>query len=100
MIKTKPDAVIKGLDKATKTNDEEYSDNTKKALFEVVVKLADCEKATKQTLEKYNDAFSKYKLLSERVIEKKRENVFPTFPVVLSRIKDFYGEESKEFLIS
>lgn len=100
MIKTKPDAVIKGLDKATKTNDEEYSDNTKKALFEVVVKLADYEKATKQTLEKYNDAFSKYKLLSEKVVEKKRENVFPTFASVVTKIRDFYGEDSKEFLIS
>ena len=100
MLKAKPDAVIKGLDNAKKTNDENYSDNTKKALFEVVVKLADYEKVTKQTLVKYVNAFSKYKILSEKVIEKKRENVFPTFPVVLSRIKDFYGEESKEFLIS
>jgi hypothetical protein len=100
-----PKVVIQKIEEATHKHDSSkvYDINSKKTLYASLLKIIDSLsiKLPKKTRQQYEDQFNILKLKSkDKTDEKKEKEEVEDFDEYLKKIKDHYGEVSKEFVIA
>jgi hypothetical protein len=105
-----PSKVIQALDDAKTTRKPfgPYSLNSKKAYTQAVLRLSDLLSITlyKETEEAYNDAFQALKLDSREQTKARQETAKEskeealTYETYLPKVKEHFGEDSKEYLVA
>lgn len=95
--------LIETINTSTKPNGESYAINTKKSLFQMILYLIDNLHLpiTKTIKEHYKKQFEIYKISSSDETAKKQANttIIP-FDDYLEKIKDKFGVNSKEYVLS
>ena len=97
------DKIYYEIENAKMSNGELYSTDTKKAFYQAIVKIIDSLKifpATNPLRKKYTALFDLYKMKSAKENKvKQAEMVTKPYPVILAKVKEFYGENSKQYLL-
>jgi hypothetical protein len=95
--------IIEIINTATKPNEEPYSINTKKSLFQMILYLIDKLHLpiTKTIKEHYKKQFEIYKISSsDETAEKQANTTIISFDDYLKKVKDEFGVKSKEYALS
>jgi hypothetical protein len=95
--------LIEVINLSKKPNNEPYSVNTKKGLYQMILFLTDNLHIpiSSKIKQQYNKQFEIYKISSSDHTKEKQENVLiPSFDDYLKFIKDKFGENSKEYVLS
>lgn len=99
-----PKRVIKKIDEAEKKfSEERYSINSKKLMLQTILKLIGVLdlKLPLKTTQQYLDKFNELKIASQIQTEDKQDtDVIMDFDEYLKKIKEHYGEVSKEYVIA
>jgi len=95
--------VIKMLNETDSNRGSVYAENSKKKYIESAIKAITLLKlgVNKTAVNKYNDYFSKLKIVSKIQSDVKTTTVaVPKFNNYLTKVKDVFGETSKQYLLS
>jgi len=95
--------VIKMLDNTESNKGSVYAENSKKKYIESAIKAITLLKlnVTKTAVKKYDDYFNKLKIVSKIESDVKTQTVeVPNFNTYLTKVKEKFGETSKQYLLS